>query len=485
MNRSEKTIFLVVHQGFEARYLLRTDILHLLKERAKTIVILTPNADEDYFRKEFHKNNVVIERFRSDKCEEYLKKTKGPGIFKIIRSFVLNGRFDIQTLDDQYKIYKNEAPKKTFEEKIKTILIHSSIKILRMSKLLRKLFHWVEVKLFSPNLHKDLFEKYRPDLVVTTSLGNIGRGYDFFILREAKRHKVKTVSIILSWDNTTSKGMAAARPNHLVAWTDIMQQELIGYHDFPKKKVSIGGIAHFDIYYRKEKLFSKEDLFHKFDLDLNKKLILFGAKSPTSYPWNAEIVQQIAEAIASGDISIPSQILVRLHPLYFVYKKDKRAHIHLVDRYEAILKKFPFVKLDKPEILSDRLTLDMPESEQIKLASILNHTDVLVNIFSTLNIEGSIMDVPTVNIVYEGEKEKKKRARQDIQMDFNQVHNRRVMGTGALTNCFSPDELVPSINAYLENPTFHREQRQALVEQEAGPFRGNAGETITNIIMSL
>jgi len=226
-------------------------------------------------------------------------------------------------------------------------------------------------------------------------------------------------------------------------------------------------------------------IFRKFNLDIDKKLIFFATKSPTSYPWNADVAHIIAEGIAKKKISFPAQLLIRIHPLHFVVKRNKRVHIHLVEEYYKIVEKYSFVKIDKPEILSDKLTMDMPESEQIKLASLLRYTDVLVNIFSTLNIEAAIMDVPAVNIVFEGKTDRKKRLRQSIDIDFNQVHNQRTIATGALKMCYNPEELITSINNYLNNPLLNKEQREVLVEQEAGPFKGTAGKKIAEIMMNL
>lgn len=485
MKKTTKCIFLVVQQGFGARYLLRTDIFKELKKSVEKIVIVTPNADEDYFRKEFQKDNVHIERFKNEKCEEFLNTSRGPGFLKLIRSFVLNGKYNLKTIDDHYKIFIQETPSKDFIDNSKHLIIHITVKLLRASKILRKLFLWFECRLFSPNIHKELFEKYKPDLVITTSLGNVGNGFDFFIMREAKKHGAKIATAILSWDNTSGKGMGGAVPDHIITWTKVMKKELIEYHDFPEEKVSVGGIAHFDIYYGKEKFLPKEEIFKKFNLDIDKKLIFFATKSPTSYPWNADIAYIIAEAIAKKKISPPTQLLIRIHPLHFVVKRNKRVHIHLVEEYYKIVEKYSFVKIDEPEILSDKLTMDMPEFEQIKLASILRYTDVLVNILSTLNIEAAIMDVPTVNIAFEGKTERKKRLRQSIEIDLNQVHNQRIIATGALKMCYNPEELITSMSDYLNNPSLNKERSEVLVEQEAGPFKGMAGKKIAEIMMNL
>jgi len=485
MKRTTKCIFLVVHQGFGARYLLRTDIFKELKNQVEKIVIITPNADEDYFKQEFQKDNVHIERFQNEKCEEFIRKSKGQRFFQLIRSFVLNGKYDLRTVDGHYKLFLKESSAKGFIPKYKLLIIHIIVKLLRASKILRRLFLWIECRMFSPDIHRELFEKYKPDTVITTSLGNVGKGFDFIIMREAKKHGAKTVTVILSWDNTSGKGMGGAIPDHIIAWTEVMKKELIEYLDFPGDMISVGGIAHFDTYYRKEELLSKNEIFNRFNLNGDTKLIVLGTKSPTSYPWNADIAQIIAESISQNKITVPAQLLIRLHPLHFLVKGDKRKNVYLIEEYDNLAEKYPFVKIDAPEILSDKLTMDMPALEQIKLASILKYTDVLVNMFSTLNIEASIMDVPAVNVVFEGKSDRKKSVRQSIEVDYDQVHNQRVIATGALRMCYTPQELITAINDYLNNPSLNKKQREYLAQQETGPHKGTAAKNIAKIIIGL
>ena len=479
-------IFLAVQQGFQARYLLRTDILPELKKRIGKIVILSPNAEEEYFRNEFHRDHVIVEKFDTEKCEDFLLKSRGQRFFRLVRSFILNGKYDIQTVDDIYRLFLKESTGIQGRRKIRLLVIDLLVKRLRASKVLRQFFLRLEGKLFQPDIHKDLFERHSPDLVVTTSLGNVGRGFDLFVMREAKKHGAKIVPVILSWDNTTGKGLGGVIPDNIIAWTDIMKGELMMYHDIPGNRIFVGGIAHFDIYYRKELSTSREKALESLGLDPSKKLIFFGTKSPNSYPWNADIARILAEAIDQGQFPFPTQLLIRLHPLYYVVKKTKtREFVPFSKEFEWLAQKYSFVKIDRPQILSDRLTMDMPESEQTKLASILTHTDVLVNMFSTLNIEAAILDVPLVNVVFEGKAERRENSRQNIDIDFRQTHNQRIVRSGATRLCHTPQELIETVRAYLVDRSLDRSERAALVQQEAGLYKGTAGRKIAEILSNL
>ncbi|MBN4059452.1 hypothetical protein JYT32_00885, partial [Dehalococcoides mccartyi] len=50
------------------------------------------------------------------------------------------------------------------------------VRTLRKNHRLRKLFFGLENQLFSSDYHQELFDKYRPDLVVTTDVGSTDPG---------------------------------------------------------------------------------------------------------------------------------------------------------------------------------------------------------------------------------------------------------------------------------------------------------------------
>lgn len=483
-NTQDKTIFLVVEQGFSARYLLRTRVYSLLKEKVGKIVILTPNADEDYFRSEFCDDVVTVEHLNIDACHTYVRTHLIQSLCIQIRSYVLNGKYDMGSINDRYNLFLKQFKTRSFLKKIKLYLMRFIVFILRYSKVLRLLFLKWECCLFSPDLHAQLFEKYNPDLVIAASLGNLG-GCDFFVLREAKKRKIATLVTILSWDNTTSKGMGAVIPDRVITWTDIMKEELINYHDYSPDIIRVGGIAHFDVYYNPEELYSKQIILKKYKLDGAKKIILFATKSPSSYPWNARLIEDLALAIMNKKIEHPAQILVRVHPLHFVMKRGEKRNAAYVTEYEELAKKYPIVHLDMPIILSDSLTMDMPKEEQVKIASLITHSDLMLSIFSTINIEAAIADVPIVNAAFEGEVERKCSLRHDIEIDKNHIHTIRVLKTGAMSVAYSFDDLVKFINSYLSNPSLHAEERNQMVKQEAGPYRGNACSVISDHICDI
>lgn len=475
-----RTLFLVVPTGYSARYLLRTDVLPALKEAGARVVILTPNADEEYFRKEFEDVNVFVERLEVDRCSDYYAASPFRRQFVRVRADTLSDAGDLITLDDKNKDFRRVLRS---EHPVVATLLRIVVSALRRSRTLRRGFVALESRLFPGNFHAALFRAYRPDLVVTTSVGYFWA--DFITMREAKRHGAKTLAAVLSWDNPSSKGLGGAHPDHVVAWSETMKRELVGYLDFRESKVSVCGVAHWDIYHRDERV-AREGFFGLLGLDPARKTILFGTKTPRPYP-NHEIVAILGEAVERDRLGVPCQLLIRLHPGYFEPGVEPA-----LERMMALRDRYRNVVFYIPEVVSRKLLLDMPASEIGTLDAMLHYSDVLVSLFSTLVIEAAICDLPIVNVCFDGREDRLIASNgtvvstyRSILVDEKQVHNRRVVETGGAALARTPEELIARIREYLADPARDRAGRERIVEREAGPNRGHAGATLGALIADL
>ena len=88
-----KTIFIVVDQGFSSRYLLRTDVFRALKQSGHRIVILAPNADEDYFQNEFNDQNIFTEKYEVEKYAQYQNRSFIQNFLKYARFYGYNKKY--------------------------------------------------------------------------------------------------------------------------------------------------------------------------------------------------------------------------------------------------------------------------------------------------------------------------------------------------------------------------------------------------------
>ncbi len=483
----KKTIFLYTSQGFAVRYLLRTDILKTLRKSSVQVVILSHNGDEPIFRKSFESENVRVEKIKNEAYESYLEKATLQRYLIKLRAYILNGKYDTTTLDIYRSINRIKRARrrdKWYHGRIKALIWETLNRILKYSKILRRLLIVFENRLFRPIFHEDLFNKYSPDLVVVTGL--CAYKYNEFFAREAHYFGVPVCCVVLSWDNPSTKGMRGYNPDYVVAWTENMKKELIELNDIERKKIYVGGVAHFDSYYESEAALEKKELFNKLGLDPSKKTIFFATKSPKRFPWAPELIAEIAEAIQSGKIKYHPQLLVRIHPLHYRFSKGKPLFEDVIKGYLWTANEYPCVSLSIPETVSKKIDIDLSNSETLLVASILKHSDVMLNMFSTMVIEASIFRLPSINLCIRDKcKVELGTSEQDTLVDYIETHNQRTIQTGGVRTVFNMDELYDSINQYLENPSLDEEKRKQIVKNEAGPYRGNAGEKIGVYLLSL
>ncbi|GEM_PF-569132 len=472
----QETVFLVVHQGFGVRYLLRTDVLRTLVESGLRVVILSPNGGDPDFRRSFEGENVYTESFETAKCEAYQNGSMVQKVMRTIRLYTLNGRYDTRTADNYFRALKETARRTGRPKPWKVALLGAAIRVLKKSRRLRKGFVALEDLLFTPDFHRKLFEKYRPSMVVVSSLGNLD--FDRYIMREARRHGAMVTSVILGMDNTSTKGYAGSRPDYVVAWTENMKRELVELHDMDPGRIFVGGVAHFDYYFNGGTVWDRENFCRRLGLDPSKKTIFFATKSPNTCPWSDEVVEMVAGAIENGYFGMPCQMLVRLHPLHWRQRNGQLVFRKVLDGYERLRKKYPFVVFNDPEFDSRNISHDLNDTEFCVLKSILVHSDVMINMFSTLTIEASIFQLPTINICFNGEKRDTGNPLQDLVFDYNESHNRRVMRSRGVRTVFTREELLEQTKRYLEEPRLDREGRDRLRVEECGPYPGCAGAAI-------
>ena len=181
----ERAIFIYVNDGFAHRYLLQSDIFSVLKSNKDLkIIILSHNANEGNFKNHYKSQNVEVEQVDYKGYESYLSNSKLQRILILLRAHVLNGKGETTTVDDFKKILLIQN-RWTLDNGVVNFLIGISFRfitaILKASSLLRKMLIIFEQFLLTPNHHQNLFDQYKPELVIVTGL--TGFLYNEFIAR--------------------------------------------------------------------------------------------------------------------------------------------------------------------------------------------------------------------------------------------------------------------------------------------------------------
>lgn len=94
----------------------------------------------------------------------------------------------------------------------------------------------------------ELMERVKPELVLAPS-----GGYDSLVwdgMRSAKAFGIRTALLIHNWDNLSSKGAFAVRPDHLAVWGEQSAEHAERIHGFKRDQVRVLGVPTFDHYFR-------------------------------------------------------------------------------------------------------------------------------------------------------------------------------------------------------------------------------------------
>jgi hypothetical protein len=377
---------------------------------------------------------------------------------------------------EAHSISEIQRPTNTLKVKLFLRTQAAIAKVISNSRIARSIFFGLENRLFSSDHHSTMFEEFQPDLVVTTDVGTTNVGN--MLLREANKHKVKTTAVILSWDNLTSKGVGSAKPDFAIAWNPVMKDELTKYHGIKPEKVTVGGIAHYDGYFNNVGIPSKSEWLEEHRLDPTRKTLFFGTATATTFRFNARLLRLLLDGIKNEKFAEPCQILVRLHPVFLAKPENNPA----LDELEEIASNSNgLVVINRPQMIDMPIGFNYDIQDQRIIAGIMKHSDVMVNLFSTLMLEACIFDLPVVNSALYTYR--KTNISNKILTTFGHIHP--LLKMNAMHVAETENQMFDHINNYLQNRALHKDGRAKIRSVYGGPNKGNAVQSIADKLSEL
>lgn len=275
-------------------------------------------------------------------------------------------------------------------------------------------------------------------------------------MNEAKKNNCKIISFILSWDNTTTKGMYSIEPDYVAVWNKVMYNEVNKFHKIDKKKIFIIGTIQYESYLNKQ-ILSKNLIRKRYTLDKKKKTALVCLESPTSFKDNEKILKTLLK-YSNSHHNI--QFIVRPHPLSFrtkegryVYKKEFESF----KRYSKISKNLIF---DYPKINSMKLSHDMPKFEEKKLGGLLNYVDFVLCFYSSIMLEATIFKKPVINMSFCSRTTIPNKVLSKLK------HNERILNYGYVYDVKNICQLYDKINICANYPKRNLSRMNKLLRNE-------------------
>jgi hypothetical protein len=282
-----QTIFLTIGEALAARNILRTDFWPELKKGLKNtrIVIITTPDKRDYYQEKFGGGNIIVESYQ----------TRSPRGYEKLLVFLARNGIDTHTnLWEKMSDYARQGGNKKLLYFKRLI-----VKALGHCCLLKKLVRFFYLRVGSDQIVRELFDKYRPEMIFSTILINM---LDDHIVREARRRNIKTVAMVRSWDNLTSHGLLRVVPDVFLLQNQFLLDMALQHQCIAKGKMEVVGLPHYDLYHDKSLLETREEFFQRMGLDQDKKLLLYGAMGDFLFPHEGEVADVLEDIIASGKI---------------------------------------------------------------------------------------------------------------------------------------------------------------------------------------
>ena len=471
-----KRIFISADHGLAVVYFLQSAVVDELIAAGIEVVLLTDDDLIPRIEERFGRPGLVVEGLQIKKARRYLNSHQAVLQFWIeyLRRAGASNKINLGAVEAYIDQVGTEAePPRSYL----FWLTHLPVFLLRRFCFFRKLLVRSQRR-YDPGFYADLFERYKPGLVIASTPG---WRLDRYLMREAARRGVPTATVIVGWDNPSSYSLPGADMDWVTCWSEIQKQELVDGSDWDPEQVMIGGIPSYDGYIEGRWLIDRETYFRKHNLNLERKLIAYANSFNTLSP-NIQNVEALVDLVTGDKLNHPSQLLIRLHPNHFM---DVDRFIEEREQIYALAAQHEHVHVVEPVALGGSLGHYSGEDMDEK-ASMMAHADVFVTVYSTMAVEASVIGKPVVALCIDSEIGWPGKYYLPLsQISHWPTHDRfrrSESGKVALTQ----DERQEHLNHYLDNSQAEQAAREKFIREEITFTDGSAGvRTAENILQMI
>ncbi len=295
-----------------------------------------------------------------------------------------------------------------------------------------------------------LLRSLRPDLVLnTSSVSWSSRLWS----RAASLAGIPVVSNVISWDNMSTKTLFDEMSQSYLIWSHEMDDDCAASLPFVRSRPrTIVGSPQFEPIVQGKGLVPRAEFVTRYGLSPEKKLVLYTTGSKSLFPREPECLEALLTHWRAN-LRDRADIMVRMHP------KDRQG------RYAKVIEKFP----DVPFTLAGETLAEeddwVPNRNDISLlVNQLHHCDLIVNVASTMTLEGFTLDKPAINIGFTlGESGG---ARYPMDDYYKSRHYRDIVDSGAARLVHDYAELFAAIDDVLDRGEFDVERQRAVLRMK-------------------
>lgn len=326
-------------------------------------------------------------------------------------------------------------------------------KILKLLGLRWKHITWLWQHLGTYEDVAALLDKFKPDLVVYFNI-LIGQ---LDCLREVKRRRIPLVLDIPNWDQASSKGPMTVWPDHAMVWTDFIKNDFCRIQDFPAERTHNIGVLQFDCYHNGTPPLPREEFCRIHGINPKAKIILYAYGQPPGIKAAEPFIQDILDVISDNKLGYPCHLIFRVSPRV---------------PFPPGLFERPGVTVQYPlgQPAPDGLGWVPAANEDHMRMSTLVHSDLVINVFSTMCLDGLCLGKPVINFGYACGEPLDQPNR--MERFFTYTHLLPVMRSSGTAVPRTKEEFRDAVIEALEKPTTRTQAAQALYNEMCGPADG-------------
>lgn len=344
---------------------------------------------------------------------------------------------------------------KSFRIRIKDFLTTLIAKIYANKKGIKNLdkpFHRAVRKTNYYKSCKEQLIKEKPDVVFCThQRASMGVAP----MLAARDLKIKTVCFIHSWDNIP-KGVQLVKTDYYFVWSHYMKKEMLFHYPFINgDKVFVTGTPQFMCYENKEYQIPRKQFYKEFGLDDTKRYILFSGNDKTTSPndpvYLADICKSVKDLNKDKDLY---RVLFRPNPI------DRN------EGFNTVLEAYSNTVIEiKPDWFGTDIFLwnqGGPNKRDVfLLVNTIVHSDLVVNMGSTMAIDAAILGVPSCYINYDVPSS----YNWSVSQTYQFIHFKMINDIEPIFWIKNRNELTSVLKQALETPDKTLADRQQWIER--------------------
>jgi len=326
------------------------------------------------------------------------------------------------------------------------LLLGKIIIYLTRYKSIKAIFYFFyRIFLFEKSNIKSIVNDFNPDYLITSTGGYFW--LDNFLLRSAQKKNIKTLCVVMSWDNLYTRGPFYLFPERLCVWNAEMKRVAIDRYGYNPENVFIVGALQFTPYKQVE--ITKQ----------NPKHILFVPGAQTSY-YDLFCLKKLKAALSTSKYKeLP--ILYRPHP------QGNRELIKEISDLGIQI-------ANSPNLVKNQDNLsEFANSDIVFMGELIRDSYFVISSWgTTVLFESCLFNVPSIQLVFLDELYTSiSNGERDLLPDMkkledflNYPHMKLFDKSGARIYCYNSNDLLDYLRFMDENKAFFKTRQNVAVE---------------------